>query len=223
VLDTIGPVSSVTAPDYSTDTSANVTFTVQWSGTDALSGVSTYDVGYRQWNSSAYTSWVTNSTATSKAFTGTAGQTYYFRVRARDRAGNVGSWTADKSVVLPFDESATTYGGKWSTVSNTNLYRGSAQYATASAAKMTYDFTKAREVSLIFTSRNNGGYADIYIGSTLIKTVSFYSASTAYRQRVLVTTYAAPTAGTLKIVVSGTKPAGSSGTRVEIDGIGIKR
>jgi len=67
---------------------ATTIFTVTWSGTDATSGLTSFDVQYRAGAGGAWTDWLTNTTAISASFTGQDGQTYAFRARARDNAGN---------------------------------------------------------------------------------------------------------------------------------------
>jgi hypothetical protein len=224
VLDTAGPASILTLPAYSTDVSDGVAFPVNWSATDQLSGVATYEVAYRAWDSAAYAAWVTGVTATFAQFTGIPGQTYSFRVHAQDGAGNLGGWSAEGAVVVPFDDPVADVKGKWLTVAGSGqLYGGSAQYTTKKNASLTYNFTGARELSLIITGRADGGYADVYLGSKLVKTVSFFSPVTAYRQRVLVAACDTPTSGQLRVVARGTRPAGSAGTRIEVDGIAVKR
>lgn len=99
-LDRAAPTSSVDALPASSPT----LFAVNWTGTDATSGISSYDVQYQD-NNGLWTNWQTNVTTTTASFTGIAGHTYRFRSRARDRAGNVEAWpvSADTQtmVVVP--------------------------------------------------------------------------------------------------------------------------
>jgi hypothetical protein len=91
VLDTLAPVSSATAPASSQLTS----FVVTWSGTDALSGIASYDVQYRVGSDGTWTPWLSATSDTSAVFGPSApviivrGKTYFFQVRAADNAGNV--------------------------------------------------------------------------------------------------------------------------------------
>jgi hypothetical protein len=91
LLDTLPPSSSATSPAQV----AGLSFTVSWSGSDALSGVASYDVQYRVGAAGMWTDWLSGTTATSATFgpgapvTVTPGETYYFRVRAHDGAGNL--------------------------------------------------------------------------------------------------------------------------------------
>lgn len=85
-VDTVPPNAEVRDLDDYTFTSA---FFVQWTGSDNLSGLATYDVQWR----TADGNWqmlVENTADTSFQFTGAQnGVTYEFRARARDRVGNV--------------------------------------------------------------------------------------------------------------------------------------
>ena len=92
-LDTQPPSSSATCPAKT----GNLSFTVSWSGSDSLSGLSSFDVQYKVGAAGVWTAWpeMTGTAHTSEVFGPDypadveRGQTYYFRVRARDKAGNV--------------------------------------------------------------------------------------------------------------------------------------
>jgi M6 family metalloprotease-like protein len=88
LLDRTPPSSSVSPLAVSSP----LTFAVFWSGTDALSGIATYDIQYRDGANGTWTDWKSAVNSTSGAFAGIGNHTYYFRSRARDHAGNVESW-----------------------------------------------------------------------------------------------------------------------------------
>jgi hypothetical protein len=101
-LDTTAPSSSASSPASTSVPSFNVT----WSGTDGLSGIATYDVQYRVGSSGTWTTWLPGTSGTSAVFGPTSpvvienGETYYFRVRARDNAGNLEDYSdGDTSTV----------------------------------------------------------------------------------------------------------------------------
>ncbi len=91
LLDTLPPSSAATSPAQV----AGLSFTVSWSGSDTLSGIASYDVQYRIGAAGMWTDWLTGTAATSAVFgpgapvAVTPGETYYFRVRAHDGAGNL--------------------------------------------------------------------------------------------------------------------------------------
>lgn len=89
--DTTPPTSQIVHPQNQYQTSA--TFRVEWSGSDndGGSGIAYYDVQYRTPNGS-WTDWQLQTEETRAEFTGQDGQTYEFRVRAVDFAGNVESY-----------------------------------------------------------------------------------------------------------------------------------
>jgi lysophospholipase L1-like esterase len=78
-------------------------FAVWWHGVDACSLVTAYDVEYRVGSSSVWQSWLSATPNTSAIFDPASpqyGQTYHFRVRARDQAGQWGGWSASVSTLL---------------------------------------------------------------------------------------------------------------------------
>jgi hypothetical protein len=88
-LDVTAPVSSVTAlPAAEIPTGSTATFTVNWSGTDAGSGIASYNI-YVSDNGGAFTLLQSAVTNTSASYTGTLGHTYGFYSIATDKASNV--------------------------------------------------------------------------------------------------------------------------------------
>lgn len=68
-------------------------FFVSWQGSDAgISGIDTYDIQARVGAAGSWTDWITNTKTTTALFSGTGGDTLYFRSRAEDNAGNVEAW-----------------------------------------------------------------------------------------------------------------------------------
>ncbi|MGQ9457745.1 MAG: OmpL47-type beta-barrel domain-containing protein [Anaerolineae bacterium] len=84
-VDTQPPDATILSPrGYS----ASPIFTVAWGGQDSGSGIATYDVEYRDGPAGPWTPFRTGTSDTSGLFAGQRGHVYYFRVRARDHAGN---------------------------------------------------------------------------------------------------------------------------------------
>jgi hypothetical protein len=85
-VDATAPASAVSplAAEVGTET-----FTVTWSGSDAVSGIKHYNVQVSSDGGSSWGSWLTGTVLTSSDFPGVNGTTYYFRSRAHDIAGNV--------------------------------------------------------------------------------------------------------------------------------------
>jgi hypothetical protein len=82
-LDTEAPVSSVAALPASVSTP---TFAVNWSGSDAVAGVASYDV-FVSVDGGGYTLWLDDTTDTSASYPGVNGSSYAFYTRATDQLG----------------------------------------------------------------------------------------------------------------------------------------
>ncbi|AKB33638.1 hypothetical protein MSSIH_2948 [Methanosarcina siciliae HI350] len=83
-VETVPPVSSVLElPAYTGDR----TFTVSWNGTDEASGIAYYSIDSST-DGINWETWISKTTDNSSSFTGKDNQTYYFRSKAVDRAGN---------------------------------------------------------------------------------------------------------------------------------------
>lgn len=88
-VDTVPPVATMGALAAVQPFSS---FFVNWSGTDNLSGVASYDVQF-QINEGPWQSLIEGTQTTSFQVTGAlSGQQFGFRVRATDNAGNVQTW-----------------------------------------------------------------------------------------------------------------------------------
>jgi hypothetical protein len=88
-LDVDAPVSAVSAlPATETATNGQANFTVNWSGTDKGSGISSYTIFVSD-NGAALIPWLSGTTLTSSTYTGTTGHTYGFFSIATDAAGNI--------------------------------------------------------------------------------------------------------------------------------------
>jgi len=98
VYDTTPPICAISALDeYQTHN----TFPVSWSGFDSGSGSGNYTVEY----STDGSLWATLPGAdltedTTKPMAGSDGNTYYFRCKADDNAGNEGSWSSTVSTIV---------------------------------------------------------------------------------------------------------------------------
>ncbi|MEM5798417.1 MAG: MopE-related protein, partial [Candidatus Aenigmatarchaeota archaeon] len=97
LVDTTPPNASITKPEQEEVTLVAGKFLVAWSGTDSGSGIDKYDV-QKSDDGVAWDYWKTGTNLTQDNFTASAGQTWHFRVRAIDKAGNVGNWSTEKIV-----------------------------------------------------------------------------------------------------------------------------
>jgi N-acetylneuraminic acid mutarotase len=72
---------------------SRASFKIQWGGGDGGSGITSYDLEVRDGAEGAWMPLLTGTTARETMFRGERGTTYFFRIRARDVAGNIGSWS----------------------------------------------------------------------------------------------------------------------------------
>jgi uncharacterized repeat protein (TIGR01451 family) len=91
--DCLPPVATIQSLPTFVTTS---TFTVTWRGDDVWSGVVGYDVQYRAGFDGSWVNWITHTAVLSASFEGVHGQTYFFRARARDSAGNLGDFGSEE-------------------------------------------------------------------------------------------------------------------------------
>jgi hypothetical protein len=91
ILDRVPPTATIGALSRYQNTT---TFPVTLVGSDPISGIASYDVDVRDGQTGAWTGWLTGVAETTLSFSGQHGHTYSFRVRARDNAGNVGSYSS---------------------------------------------------------------------------------------------------------------------------------
>ncbi|MCA1803103.1 MAG: T9SS type A sorting domain-containing protein [Rhodothermaceae bacterium] len=84
ILDTEAPVSTVSPLD---SVQISTEFTVNWSGQDDASGIRFYTI-YVSENGGEPEIWLSDTEASSMAFTGSDGSTYAFRSTAADQVGN---------------------------------------------------------------------------------------------------------------------------------------
>jgi hypothetical protein len=91
-LDNQPPNAAASALPTVTDSTS---FVVRWSGTDNNAGIDHHDVQVRDGPDGTWKFWLTNTTATAAIYPGAHGHIYAFRVRAADRAGNLGTFADD--------------------------------------------------------------------------------------------------------------------------------
>ena len=147
----------------------------------------------------------------------TINRTYQFRNRAKDRAGNVGTWaTAEPFTVKRSQEntSLAAYRGHWSRSYQSNA-PGGATYRTGQAgASVTFTFN-GTDLALVGTRTTSSGGARMYLDGQYQGVLSFKSFKTDWR-RIIVTRHLATGRHTLTI-----KAVGNG--RIDIDAFAVLR
>jgi hypothetical protein len=195
-------------------------FSVSWSGGDAASGTSSYDVQYR---SAGYKGvfgapvlWQSAVTATSASFTGTPGSTYCFSARALDAVGNLSTWSAEKCTALPLNNTSLAHSSGWSKVTARGYYLKSYSVSSRPGASLTRTGVVAKRIAVVVTKCATCGTLGVYWNGTLLKKLNLAASTTAKKQLITVAGWASPRSGAVKLVVL------SSGRPVIVEGLGVR-
>jgi hypothetical protein len=230
--DTTAPVATAPAQSLvagSTVVGASTVPTkLTWSATDSGSGVASYEV-QQSTNGGATWTDVALSSATAKSVTLKlgVGNTYSFRARATDKAGNTSGWVQGPSFkVNLFQESnsAIGYAGTWSTQNLTSASGKGLMYASTADASASLTLSNnALNASWVAPKAADRGKAEVWVDGALANTVDLYAASLQARKSVFVANGLDPAAShTLEVRVLETKNAASSGTRVDVDAFVVR-
>lgn len=102
-IDTTDPTASISRIIVFEDGA----YLITWVGQDATSGVANYDVEYSLNGSTGWVRWLTQTSYTNSRWPNSVTQPIYFRVRATDKAGNLGDFddghvnTTSATLVFP--------------------------------------------------------------------------------------------------------------------------
>lgn len=221
ILDVTAPgVPSLAGPTLSRPFQTGP-LSLAWSATDGGTGTATYFVRYRRakYNGTfaSYVLWRDGTRATTGSFSGAAGYTYCFAARARDHAGNISGWSAERCTAFPVNDRSLS-GSGWSRASSSGTYLNTASIATTLNRSLTLTGVRYKRLALIVTKGSGYGTVQIWQGSTKLKSISLASTSTRKKQVIVVLTRSSVSSPvTLRITVS------TSGKRVAVEGLGISR
>ncbi len=215
---TSAPVQRLTGGTSSTTAPVRVT----WKGSDVGWGIASYKL-QRSVNGGA---WKTVTLSRPKATEITQnlayGTSYRYRVRATDKAGNVGSWDYGPTFTpRRASETSASVGyksGAWSTVTDATAHNGSLRESGTAGAWARYTF-RGRDIAWIAERGPGHGKAKVYVDGTLVKTVDLTAASDQPRRIVFAKHWSTKGEHTIKVVVSGT----SGRPIVSVDGFALLR
>lgn len=178
------PTARITsAPEYVTDASTTSTATVGTSFADPAPGSG---VAYAQLSRRApgATAWSTPAKVTSSAMrlTLSGAGAHEVKVRAVDRAGHVGAWTAPRRIVVPRDNTdvSLTFSGSWTAPAVTGSWLGSVASAVEGAA-VALPVT-GTSFALIGTRGPGLAPLTVYVDDVLVAVVPTAADTTAQRQ-----------------------------------------
>jgi hypothetical protein len=197
----------------------NLPALVTWTARDVGWGVRSYrlqrSVDGGPWKG------VASTTSRSRAQVLTAGHSYRYRVRAVDKAGNVGAWAVGpvlRPVLVADGNAAVGYRGLW-TVAADPTARGGALHSTNTAgASATYRFY-GRDIEWIARRAPDEGQARVYIDGRYVRTVDLAAAVNDPGRGVFRRHWLAAGTHTIRIVAVGT----AGRPTVDVDSFAILR
>jgi methionine-rich copper-binding protein CopC len=190
---------------------------LSWTGSDAGSGVTSYDVMSRQSSGGAWSAWrTTSTTTTSVARTLTPGETMCFVVIAHDGTGNTSLPAGPRCISRAFDDRALSASSGWTRVAGARFYRGTASFARSHGATLRLGSMRLDRIALVVEKCPGCGSVTVKVGRHAVKTIDLAAAQTRERVMVALPKISLRTAAIRLVVASSGKP-------VRIDGLGVTR
>ncbi len=224
-LDHTAPVATAPAARLRTGgrvSGATLPVTVTWSGTDTGgAGIASYAIARSVDGGSTWITIATGLTSASMSTTVAASGSVRFRVRATDRAGNVGAWASGVTLKPRLRQQGSRsvhYRGTWRKSVARGYSGRSVKFARARGAYATTTVT-GRSIALVTTRAARRGKVRIYINGRRVATIDLRRASTLTRSVVWQRTWSTTAKRTIRIVVVGT----SGRPRVDLDAFAMLR
>jgi outer membrane protein assembly factor BamB len=192
---------------------------VTWAGTDgAGSGIVAYDLQEQKDGGAWKTVASTEATSISRALS--LGHRYRYQVRARDRAGNVGTWSAGAAVVPAVVENgspAVTYpSGAWHTQVVRGPSGGATRWSTSTGARSRFTFT-GRAVAWVTSTGPSRGKVKVYVDGAYRATVDLHAGGVHWKQVRFSASWASRGSHTLEL------RSALAGHRVDVDAFVVYR
>ncbi|HEX2756060.1 MAG TPA: hypothetical protein VHM48_11380 [Candidatus Limnocylindrales bacterium] len=201
--------------------SETVPIAIEWGGTDRGWGIASFQL-QRSLNGGGWISVTLPSvTATSVGINGVVGTTLRFRVRAKDKAGNVGSWVYGSTFrVSRVSDASTTirYSTGWTATARPGAYGGMLHATAGAGAAMSYTFF-GRDVAWIASRGPDYGRAKIYLDGAYIGSIDLFATSPEARRIVFARHWTSVGTHTLRIVNVAT----SGRPWIDVDGFAVLR
>jgi hypothetical protein len=213
------PAPRMTGPASRGTSAAKVPFT--WFGGYSSSAVSTFDVRYRTaaWNGT-YGSWTRPSSWQRTAATGEplgvkTGHTSCVSVRARNKAGQLSAWTAQRCTARSLDDRALTRSSTWKVRTGSGYVERTYVTTTTKGATLTRTSAKVKRVGVVASTCRTCGKVAVLVDGKRVGTINLAGAN--HRSTVLMGPVFALHKATITLKVR------SSGARVRIDGVVLSR
>jgi hypothetical protein len=99
------------------------------------------------------------------------GRLICFSVRARDAAGNVSAYSAERCTARPLDDRSLKAKGAWKKKTGASYFAGTILKTKSEGAKLTRKGALAGRVALLASKGKHNGKVGIYYNGKLVKTV----------------------------------------------------
>jgi hypothetical protein len=121
-------------------------------------------------------------------------------------------------MAIPVNDRALARAGSWTNSSSSGYFLGDASRSTDSGATLKLAGADYKRLSLVATTCSGCGTVKVYLGTTLLKTVSLAASSTHRRQVIPIDVSTATKSGTITVKqASGGKPVIIEGLGVALD------
>ncbi|HET7899561.1 MAG TPA: CHAP domain-containing protein, partial [Candidatus Nanopelagicales bacterium] len=194
---------------------------LSWPVPVASSVVTTYDVRYQKASyGSGFGAWTepatwSGLTATSLRLGIAKGVDYCFSVRAHNRAGQIGPWSASRCTTAPLDDSSfSSKSSGWRVGASPLFYGGSAMRAWTQGAWWKLSGVAATRLALVATTSPNGGRVAVWVNRTRVAVIDLSSPTVVYQKVFELPRFAAVSGATVTLVVTS-----ATGKDVQLDGL----
>jgi hypothetical protein len=181
---------------------------ISWTAKDAGWGVKAYRLE-RSLNGGAWTKVATASEKTRGAIQAVpVGSTVRYRVRATDKAGNIGSWKTTSTIGVrrtsdTSPTSALAYSGSWAPIPDATALGGVLHEASSAGAAVSFTF-RGRALAWVAERGPDHGLAKVYLDGKLAATLDLTNPSAAPHRIVFRRDWATVGDHRIRVVVSGT-------------------
>jgi hypothetical protein len=219
LVDASAPTATLQAPSA---TQLAATLRLQWASSDTGgAGVASHDVRVRKaplgggFGSYTYPSSLQKVASTSATVSIAQGSQYCFSVRARDKAGNVGAWSAQRCTAVALDDTKLAASSGWVRARSSAYAFGTYTTIARTGATLSRASVQGKRISVIATTCPTCGALDVYHAGRKLGRISLYSTTTRTRQERYLPTQTVTRTGTVTLKTV-------SGKRVHVDGIVVR-
>ncbi len=201
-VDATAPTAGLTAPPSTLFTTS---VALRWSGTDSGSGVAGYDLRVRYaspyggFGSYVYPAGWQGLRTTSLTVSLSQGYTYCYSVRARDKVGNVGSWSTERCTTTVLDDRALTASSGFVRGTSASYAYGTFTLARSTARTLTRTSVQARRIGIVVTTCATCGSLEITHAGVKLGRISLVTSTTMAKQIRWLPLQATTRRGTLTI------------------------